>query len=136
LRGADTVPINGHRVAVIGHRAAVHGVVFWDGYLGMGRGIMDKKEAVGRFEYTLSLLQNKIHKHHPDNQVEVDTVVEILTRGQAYLTKREEGKPVKVVFYDQVVESRQGEQQIRDALVAYNLDVEAFDKAHDDNASK
>jgi len=53
------------------------------------------------FEYVLSLLKSNIHKHPEEYQSQVDFVIDILTKGQGYLTKRTETEPYcRVVFYD------------------------------------
>ena len=48
------------------------------------------------FEYTLKLLDSKIHPVPKQFEKEVEIVKRILTEGQGYLTKE---KPVKVIFY-------------------------------------
>ena len=54
-----------------------------------------------KFDYVLSLLKSNIHLHPKEHQDEVDRVIEILTNGQGYLTKRtKECKFSKVVFFD------------------------------------
>lgn len=49
-----------------------------------------------KFEYTLSLLDNKIHPVPERFEKEVQLVKKILEESQGYLTKQE---PVKVIFY-------------------------------------
>jgi len=57
-----------------------------------------------KFKYVLALLDNDIHKHPKEYQKEVDFVVDILTKGQGYLTFRSETEPYcRVVFYDELV---------------------------------
>ena len=55
-----------------------------------------------KFNYVLSLLKDQIRGHPKEHQDEVDRVIEILTNGQGYLTKRtKECRYSKVVFFDQ-----------------------------------
>ena len=55
-----------------------------------------------KFDYVLSLLNDQIHGHPQEYQNEVDRVIEILTNGQGYLTKRtKEYKFVSIVLFDQ-----------------------------------
>ena len=56
-----------------------------------------KLRGIIMFKYVLALLKNNIHKNPSEYQNEVDFVIEILIKGQGYLTK---DKPVKVIFYD------------------------------------
>ena len=54
-----------------------------------------------KFDYVLSLLNDHIRGHPKEHQDEVDRVIEILTNGQGYLTKRtKECRYSKVVFFD------------------------------------
>jgi len=54
-----------------------------------------------KFDYVLALLNDNIHGHPQEHQDEVDRVIEILTNGQGYLTKRtKECRYSKVVFFD------------------------------------
>jgi len=57
------------------------------------------------FDYVLALLRNKIHKHPPDYQDQVDLVERILTEGQGYLTKKETGF-VRVIFFNEQKNSK------------------------------
>jgi len=50
-----------------------------------------------KFDYILRLLNNNINGHPREYRDEVDFVIDILTKGQGYLTK---DKPVRVIFYD------------------------------------
>jgi len=50
-----------------------------------------------KFDYILRLLNNNINGHPREYLDEVDFVIEILTKGQGYLTK---DKPVRVIFFD------------------------------------
>jgi hypothetical protein len=52
---------------------------------------------MSQFKYVLGILQSNIHKPPKDHQAECDFVIEILTKGQGYLTKE---KPIRVVFFD------------------------------------
>ena len=54
-----------------------------------------------KFDYILRLLKNKINGHPKEYQDQVDFVIEMLTKGQGYLTKRETGY-VRVIFFDEL----------------------------------
>jgi len=49
-----------------------------------------------QFKTVLALLKNDIH---PIPKEEANKVIEILTKGQGYLTK---DKPVRVIFFDEI----------------------------------
>ena len=53
------------------------------------------REFAVNFEKTIQYLNNEVHPH-PDKK-EKKFVIEILEKGQGYLTKN---KPVEVVFFD------------------------------------
>jgi hypothetical protein len=49
------------------------------------------------FKTVLALLNDEIHP--VPNKEEARRVIEILTKGQGYLTK---DKPIKIIFYDEI----------------------------------
>ena len=53
-----------------------------------------------KFDYTLSLLRNRVNAHPKEYQDEIDLVIKILKEGKGYVVGRGEPGNVKVVWFD------------------------------------